>query len=72
MTVGGIDIGTNTLLMVIAEVSEDGAVTVLEDLHEIPRLGAGVDATHVISEDSTQRAVKVLRQYRSVLHRISP
>ena len=68
MTVGGIDIGTNTLLMVVAEVAEDGTLTVLEDLHEIPRLGAGVDATHMIAEDSTQRAVQVLRRYRSILH----
>jgi len=65
--VAGIDIGTNTLLMVIADVAEDGSVTVHEDLHEIPRLGAGVDASHVIAPESVQRAVRVLQHYRTVL-----
>lgn len=67
MIVAGIDIGTNTLLMAIVDVAEDGSMTVLEDLHEIPRLGAGVDASHMIMPESVQRAVGVLHQYRTVL-----
>ena len=69
MTVAGIDIGTNTILMVIADVHEDGSITVLEDHHRIPRLGEGVDASHMISEEATGRAAAVLREYRQILAR---
>jgi exopolyphosphatase/guanosine-5'-triphosphate,3'-diphosphate pyrophosphatase len=63
----GLDIGTNTILMVIADVHEDGSYTVLHDLHRIPRLGQGVDANGVISDEAVERAVEALRDYRVVL-----
>jgi exopolyphosphatase / guanosine-5'-triphosphate,3'-diphosphate pyrophosphatase len=63
----GIDIGTNTILMVVADIRVDGTLKVLDDLQEIPRLGKDVDATGRISSDSVSRAVDVLRGYRTIL-----
>ena len=67
MIAAGLDIGTNTILMVVAQVHDDGSYTVLHDLHAIPRLGQGVDATGAISDEAVERALDVLREYRAVL-----
>lgn len=67
MTAAGLDIGTNTILMVVAEVHDDGTYTVLHDMHRIPRLGQGVDASGKITEEAIGRAIDVLREYRTIL-----
>ncbi len=38
-----IDIGTNTILMLIADVDDAGNVRVVRDEHNIARLGKGID-----------------------------
>ncbi|MBC8144858.1 MAG: Ppx/GppA family phosphatase, partial [bacterium] len=43
-----IDIGTNTILMLTAEIVSPGVLRVVDDHHEIARLGRGVDASRVI------------------------
>jgi exopolyphosphatase / guanosine-5'-triphosphate,3'-diphosphate pyrophosphatase len=60
---GAIDIGTNTILCVIAALTNDGHVTVLDDLAEITRLGEGVDRTGRINAEGEQRSLQVLRRY---------
>jgi exopolyphosphatase/guanosine-5'-triphosphate,3'-diphosphate pyrophosphatase len=60
-----IDIGTNTILCVIAEAVADGRFTVLDDLAEITRLGEGVDRTGRINPEGEQRSREVLRKYIS-------
>ena len=46
-----IDVGTNTILCLIAEIRDTGRFRILADLAEIARLGQGVDRTHRISVD---------------------
>ena len=58
-----IDIGTNTILCLIAELRDSGRFRVLEDLAEITRLGHGVDRTGLISHEGEQRSSAVLRGY---------
>jgi exopolyphosphatase/guanosine-5'-triphosphate,3'-diphosphate pyrophosphatase len=57
------DVGTNTILCLIAEIRPGGHFTVLEDLAEITRLGQGVDRTRRISNDGEARSAAVLRSY---------
>ena len=59
-----IDIGTNTILLLIAELKENRTFEVLEDRAEITRLGKGVDRTRRISAPAAERTLKVLRAYR--------
>ncbi|MGE5218060.1 MAG: Ppx/GppA family phosphatase [Chloroflexota bacterium] len=59
-----IDVGTNTILCLIAEIRDTGRFRVLDDLAEITRLGQGVDQTHRISPEGEQRSLAVLRRYR--------
>jgi exopolyphosphatase/guanosine-5'-triphosphate,3'-diphosphate pyrophosphatase len=58
-----IDIGTNTILCLIAELRDGGRFRVLDDLAEITRLGQGVDRTGLISDEGEKRTSAVLRDY---------
>jgi exopolyphosphatase/guanosine-5'-triphosphate,3'-diphosphate pyrophosphatase len=58
-----IDIGTNTILCLLAELRDGGRFRVLDDLAEITRLGQGVDRTGLISVEGEQRSFEVLRRY---------
>lgn len=58
-----IDIGTNTILLLIAEIKGDGTFSVLEDRAEITRLGEDVDRTRLISAAAEARGVAALRDY---------
>lgn len=58
-----IDIGTNTILCLIAELGPGGAFDVLDDLAEIARLGRGVDRTGQISSEGERAGLDVLRRY---------
>jgi exopolyphosphatase / guanosine-5'-triphosphate,3'-diphosphate pyrophosphatase len=58
-----IDIGTNTILGLIAELKNDGSFDVLDDLAEITRLGEGVQRNGRISPEGEERSLKVLRCY---------
>jgi exopolyphosphatase/guanosine-5'-triphosphate,3'-diphosphate pyrophosphatase len=58
-----IDVGTNTILLLVAEVDDDGAFRVLTDRAEIARLGEGVDRTRSLSAAGVERALEVLREY---------
>jgi exopolyphosphatase/guanosine-5'-triphosphate,3'-diphosphate pyrophosphatase len=58
-----LDIGTNTILCLIAECDESGQFRVLDDLAEITRLGKGVDQTRLISQSGEERSAAVLGSY---------
>src|SRR5215510_11747975 len=58
-----LDIGTNTILGLIAELKEDGRFDVLDDLAEITRLGEGIQRTGRISSEAEERSLQVLKRY---------
>lgn len=65
----GIDIGTNTILLLIAEV-EDGKVSrVLEDHVRVVRLGQGVDQNRAFHPDAMARAMDCFRDYARALQK---
>ncbi len=67
MIKAGIDIGTNTILMVVGSVeAPDGEWIILEDQHRIARLGEGLDASGFINDDAIERASAILSHYRSL------
>jgi exopolyphosphatase/guanosine-5'-triphosphate,3'-diphosphate pyrophosphatase len=58
-----IDLGTNTILLLVVELDDGGAFRVLTDRAEIARLGEGVDRTRSLSAQGVERALEVLREY---------
>lgn len=59
-----IDVGTNTILCLIAEIRDTGRFRVLNDLAEITRLGQGVDRTGRIGPEGEQRSLNALGRFR--------
>jgi len=59
-----IDIGTNAILCLVAELRDTGRFRVLDDLADIARLGRGVDQTRRIGAEGEARALAVLERYR--------
>ncbi|MES2767478.1 MAG: Ppx/GppA phosphatase family protein [Bacteroidota bacterium] len=60
-----IDIGTNTLLMLIGE-EQNSALKIIRDEHSIARLGEGVDAFKTIQPQAIERAVTIVKEYREI------
>lgn len=62
-----IDIGTNTMLMLIAEYDEQtSAIKTLLDIQRVPRLGKGVNSNRNILPESIQKAIEVLNEYKTI------
>src|SRR4030095_10063856 len=62
-----IDIGTNTILMLIADFDSDTrTIKTLMDVQRIPRLGKGVDNNKNILPESAQKAIEVLNEYKKI------
>ncbi len=59
-----IDIGTNTVLMVVVEVSDDGTMYPVYEGQHLPRLGKDVDANRRIHDDSIKRVIKALKTFK--------
>lgn len=66
MTFASIDIGSNTILLLVAKY-KNGHLEVLHEQQQTPRLGKGVDATGNLSQSSMQKALKALRTYKEVI-----
>ncbi|MCI0706636.1 MAG: Ppx/GppA family phosphatase [Ignavibacteriae bacterium] len=69
MRIGAIDIGTNTILLLIADVQADGSLSVVRDEHAIARLGKGVDEHRRVLPATFDRAVEFLRPYQAILNK---
>lgn len=67
----GIDIGTNTALMVVASITPQGSYSVVQDVHTLPRLGEGLDRNGVICEAARERARASMETFRRVIYEAS-
>lgn len=58
-----LDVGTNSVLMLVAEVRPDGEVTALADLARVTRLGQGVDRTGVLASEACERTNATIGEF---------
>lgn len=65
-TAASIDIGTNSVLLLVAELN-NGRITVRDELQHVPRLGKGVDQDKALSSASCDRVLSVLSSYKRFL-----
>lgn len=63
----GIDCGTNSVRLLVAEVDDAGSMTVRARLMRIVRLGEGVDRTGQFSEQALARTFAALDEYSAVM-----
>ena len=67
MRVSVIDIGTNTMLMLIGDFDHPSSQILTRlDMQRIPRLGKGVDTNRNITDESVAKAVKILNEYKKL------
>lgn len=59
-----IDIGTNTVLLLVAEIDEFGNITPLAYEQRLPRLGKEVDAKGVLERAAFDRVAAVIEQFQ--------
>ena len=61
-----IDIGTNSVLLLVADVTENGLEVLYEEQH-VPRLGKNVDKDRSLHRDSQKRVIDVLKTFQKKL-----
>ncbi|GAB5409056.1 MAG: hypothetical protein BalsKO_14210 [Balneolaceae bacterium] len=66
-----IDIGTNTVLLLIADITG----TVIKVIHEeqrVPRLGKGVDNSKLLHAESIARVLNCIKEYQAIIEKDFP
>jgi len=63
----GIDIGTNTLLLLILSKDDSGVMSIEKDVHRIARLGEGIHESGTISKIAIDRTSNILKEYAQIL-----
>src|SRR5688500_3727411 len=56
--VAAIDIGSNSVRQIVADVAPDGAIRVVDEMRAHPRLGAGLTEGGALAEDAMRAAVE--------------
>ncbi|MFT9008105.1 MAG: Ppx/GppA family phosphatase [Bifidobacterium sp.] len=69
VTIAGVDCGTNSIRLMVAEVDARGMHVVMPRMLRIIRLGQGVDRNRRFAEDALQRAYAAVREFADVLGR---
>ncbi len=70
MKVASIDIGSNTVLLLIAEVNlEDKKLLPLLNLYRMPRISKGMNKSGIISKIAIKDLLVVLREYKSIIEK---
>jgi exopolyphosphatase/guanosine-5'-triphosphate,3'-diphosphate pyrophosphatase len=69
MRVAAIDIGTNTVLLLVAEM-RDGRLVAVEEHATITRLGQGVDKTRQLAPEAVERTNACLDRYADIVRRL--
>lgn len=67
MRVAAIDIGTNTVLLLVAERGPDGQLVAVEERATITRLGQGVDKTRRLAPEAIARTNAALDAYAAII-----
>lgn len=71
MICSSVDIGTNSVLLLVATV-QNGKIETLHEEQRIPRLGQGVDCNGRLAETAVQRVLDVLNEYKELLLEFYP
>jgi exopolyphosphatase/guanosine-5'-triphosphate,3'-diphosphate pyrophosphatase len=69
MRVAALDIGTNTVLLLIAEAAAGRPLRAIEERAEITRLGQGVDRSRRLAPEAIDRTCRCLDVYADVVRR---
>ena len=60
--IAAIDVGSNSIRQIIADVRPDGTIDVVDEMKAHPRLGRGLEATRALAPESMDLAVEALQR----------
>jgi len=66
--IAAIDIGTNSIRCIVAEVTEEGKFRILDDEKATVRLGEKLADTGLISDEASQRAIEAVSRFRKLVN----
>src|SRR5688572_33022889 len=64
--IGAIDVGTNSIRLIVAEAAGDGGYRILDDEKETTRLGQGLAQTGQIDAHVMERAAQTIGRMKSI------
>lgn len=64
LRVAAIDVGTNSTKMTIADVSDNGLITVVDEFSEVTRLGRGVDSKRYLAQSSMDDTINAISRFK--------
>ncbi|HVF39238.1 MAG TPA: Ppx/GppA phosphatase family protein [Gemmatimonadaceae bacterium] len=70
MRIAAIDIGSNSIRQIIADVAASGSIRVVDEMKAAPRLGAGVELTGKLSEAAMGNAVAALSRMATLARQL--
>ncbi len=70
MRFSAIDIGTNTILLLVADIDEDGVINTVAQEQRLPRLGKNVDERKRINRQAFVNANEIIREYLGISEKL--
>lgn len=64
--IGIIDIGSNSVRLLLADIGENNSIRIINELKEYLRLGAGLDENKILSEEKIQLTLNTLTTYKNI------
>jgi exopolyphosphatase/guanosine-5'-triphosphate,3'-diphosphate pyrophosphatase len=68
--VAAIDIGSNSVRQIVADVSPEGAIQVVDEMKAAPRLATGLSRTGALSEPSIQAALEAIERMATLARQL--
>lgn len=68
--IAAIDIGSNSIRQIVADVSPDGKIRVVDEMKAAPRLGAGIGETGRLDDDHMDQAVLALSRMSTLARQL--
>jgi len=61
--IAAIDIGSNSIRQIVADVSTNGTIRIVDELKAAPRLGAGLTTSGELSETAMRDALRAMKDF---------
>jgi exopolyphosphatase/guanosine-5'-triphosphate,3'-diphosphate pyrophosphatase len=68
--IAAIDIGSNSIRQIVADVAANGTIRVVDEMKAAPRLGAGVEATGELSQAAMRAAIEALQRMNTLARQL--
>jgi len=70
LRVAAIDIGSNSVRQIVADVSPDGTIRVVDEMKAAPRLGAGLTESNELDDAAMERAIEAITRMHTLAGQI--